>query len=106
METLEEAEKSIEEVVGRKGSRELNSVEYCGLEDPAGVDDTPADTDLDLQISWQPLTCLDITQMGVKTTSTASLALQYLAYLNSLASSSRGSPQSWTMRTRVPILTK
>ena len=43
METLEEAEESIEEVVGRKGSRELNSVEYCGFEDPARVDNTPAE---------------------------------------------------------------
>ena len=29
METLKEAEESIEEVIGRKGSRELDGVKYC-----------------------------------------------------------------------------
>ena len=42
VEALEEAEESIEEVVGREGSREFDGVEYCWFENPTRIDDTPA----------------------------------------------------------------
>ena len=41
METLEETEKSIEEVVGREGGGELDGVENGRFQYPAWVDDTP-----------------------------------------------------------------
>ena len=41
METLEETEQSIEEVVGREGGGELDGVENGRFQYPAWVDDTP-----------------------------------------------------------------
>ena len=41
METLEETEQSIEEVVGREGGRELDGVKDGRFQYPAWVDDTP-----------------------------------------------------------------
>ena len=77
METLEGAEQAVEDVVSREHlvGRVLQSVENGGLKNPTREDHASTeDIGHGVQMTRGHVTHLDMTQAGVKTTSTDSLA--------------------------------